>query len=313
MNANPKVLVIIGTTSSGKTKLAVKIAHKFNGEIISADSRQVYKGMDVGTGKDLKDYGSPRSDDRVGAGKVKYHLIDIVSPKKQFTVADWQVKASQAIKGILKRGKLPIIAGGTGLYISALTEGYVFSETRDQKPEIRNNLNKLSLSQLLIKLKKVDPQTYKIIDKKNLRRVQRALEIYYQTGKTKSAQSKKKKPKYDFLILGLQLPKEELKKKILKRLKDRLDKEGMVAEVKKLRHQGLSWKRLEEFGLEYGYAAKYLQGKLKYEEMVDQLGKAIVNFAKRQITWFKRDRNILWIEAPEAEKIVKQFLTKKSS
>lgn len=297
MNANPKVLVIIGTTSSGKTKLAVKLARKFNGEIISADSRQVYKGMDVGTGKDLKEY-----------GKALYHLIDIISPKKQFTVADWQVKANRAIKDILKRGKLPIIAGGTGLYISALTEGYVFSETRNQKPEIRNNLNKLSLSQLLIKLKKVDPQTYKIIDKKNPRRVQRALEIYYQTGQPKSAQTKKKKPKYDFLILGLQLPKEELKKKILKRLKDRLDKEGMVAEVKKLRHQGLSWKRLEEFGLEYGYTAKYLQGKLKYEEMVDQLGKAIVNFAKRQITWFKRDKSIHWIKPSEAEKLVDKFL-----
>lgn len=311
MNANPKVLVIVGTTSSGKTKLAVKLARKFNGEIISADSRQVYKGMDVGTGKDLKEYGSPRSDDRVGAGKVKYHLIDVASPKKQFTLADWQTQSDKAIKDILKRGKLPIVTGGTGLYISALTLGYELPKQDGKLKSIRSKLDKLSLNQLLTQLKKVDPKTYKIIDQKNRRRVQRALEIYYQTGKPKSVQAKKKKPDYDFLILGISVPKEKLKKNILKRLKDMLNKEGMVDEVKKLHRNGVTWKRLEEFGLGYGYAAKYLQGKLKYEEMVDQLGKAIINLAKRQTTWFRRNKDICWIKMPEAEKLVKKFVNKK--
>lgn len=311
MSANPKVLVIVGTTSSGKTKLAVKLARKFsakggpasgwNGaEIISADSRQVYKGMDVGTGKDLKEY-----------GKIIYHLVDIVSPTSQFTVAEWQTKANQAIQDIIRRGKLPIVVGGTGLYVSALVEGYSLPKSKisNLKSKIlTKKLNKLSLKQLLVKLKKVDPNTYKIIDQKNRRRVQRALEIYYQTGKPKSAQAKKKKPDYDFLILGIHVPKEELKKKILKRLKGMLDKEGLVDEVKKLHRNGVTWKRLEEFGLEYGYVSRYLQDKLKYEDMVDQLGKAIIDFAKRQTTWFKRDKDIHWIKPPEAEKLVKKFI-----
>ena len=161
------VLVILGTTSSGKTKLAVKLAKKFNGEIISADSRQVYKGMDVGSGKDLLEY-----------GKVPYHLIDVVLPKKEFSVADWQKLAIKAIEDIFSRGKLPIVCGGTGLYVSALVEGYQFPNSLTDLKKIRQKYDKKTLSQLLIELKKIDPATYKIIDKKNRRRVQRAIEIY---------------------------------------------------------------------------------------------------------------------------------------
>lgn len=292
-----KVIVVLGTTSSGKTKLAVKLARKFNGEIISADSRQVYKGMDVGTGKDLREY-----------GKVPYHLIDVVLPKKQYTLADWQKAADKAIKDVIKRGKLPIIAGGTGLYISALTQGYNLPKEDVKSKAVRQKLNKLTLKQLLTRLKKVDLKTFKIIDQKNRRRVQRALEIYYQTGKPKSEQNKKKKSDYDFLILGIDMPKEEVDKKILKRLKDMLEKEGMIKEVKKLRQNGVTWKRFDELGLEYGYAGKYLRGKLGYEEMVDQLGKAIIQYAKRQMTWFKRDKDIKWIKPPEAEALVKRFI-----
>lgn len=301
-----KIIVILGSTATGKTKLAVKLAKKFNGEIVSADSRQVYKGMDIGTGKDLKDY-----------GQVPYHLIDIVSPKTNYTLDRWLKDAKKAIKDILSRGKLPIVVGGTGLYISALTEGYVLPETGSKKPayakalagkpEIRDQLDQLSLKQLLVKLKKIDPKTYKIIDKKNRRRVQRALEIYYQTGRSKSEQAKRQKPPYDFLLLGLTLPKEDLKKKIDKRI-DQMIEQGLVEEIKSIKKTDVSYSRLKSLGLESRLAALYLQKEISLEEMVGELKKQTWQFAKRQLTWFKRNEKIKWIKAGEAEKLVKNFL-----
>jgi len=231
MNKN-KVIVILGPTSAGKTKLAVSLAKKFDGEIISADSRQVYRGMDVGTGKDLAEYvikseiRNPKSE----TARIPYHLIDIIDPKKQFTVAEFQRLAYKAIDEILARGKTPIVCGGTGLYISALVEGYVLQATSYKLQAIRNRLNRLTLKQLLAQLNKIDPRTYKVIDKNNRRRVQRALEIYYQTGKTKSEQLKKQKPPYGFLLLGITLPREILNRRIEERLKHRLEKEGMIEE-----------------------------------------------------------------------------------
>lgn len=319
---NKNVLVILGPTSSGKTKLAVKLAKKFSGEIISADSRQVYQGMDVGTGKDLAEYiigKSPIANSKLV--KIPYHLIDIVSPKKDFSVVDWQRLANKAIEDILKRGRLPIICGGTGLYISALVEGYQFPKAGAKNKALRIKLDKLSLKQLLVRLKKVDPETYEIIDRKNRRRVGRALEIYYQTGEPKSQIANRQSPKskYQFLILGLTFPKDVLRQRIAKRLKDRLEKEGMVEEVKKLHQKGVSWKKLESFGLEYKFVALYLQKKLSYEEMQEQLERAIAQFAKRQMTWFsrqmsgsrlssgKRDKKIKWIKNySDAVKLVKE-------
>ncbi|MFA6254453.1 MAG: tRNA (N6-isopentenyl adenosine(37)-C2)-methylthiotransferase MiaB [Patescibacteria group bacterium] len=294
----PKVVVVLGTTSAGKTKLAVKLAKKFNGEIISADSRQVYQGMDIGTGKDLAEY-----------GKVPYHLIDVADPKAQFTVARWQKSAYEAINDILKRGKLPIVCGGTGLYISALVEGYNLSETRDQRPEIRDRLDNLSLKQLLIKLKKVDSKTFGVIDKKNRRRVQRALEIYYQSGIPKSEQPKNQKPPYEFLQLGMTFPKPFLHQRIDQRLKHRLEKEGMIAEIKRLHRQGVSWQRLDDFGLEYRFVSRYLKKEINQEEMFSSLSRAIKDFAKRQMTWFRRDKKILWLKNyKQAEILVKKFI-----
>lgn len=294
----PKILMVLGPTATGKTKLAVKLAKKFNGEIISADSRQVYKGMDIGSGKDLKEY-----------GETAYHLIDIISPKKNFSVADWQKLAYKKIDDILSRGKLPIVCGGTGLYISSIVEAYSFpvGEASKQKA-IRNKLSKLTLQALLKRLEKIDPETFKIVDKKNRRRVERALEIFYQTGKTKFSQSRKQKPKYDFLILGLTFSKDILESRINKRLRVRLNNQGMIDEVKKLKQTGLTWKKLEDFGLEYRFIAFYLQNKISYDEMVPQLQKAIVNFAKRQMTWFKRNKNIHWINNHnEAVKLTKEY------
>ncbi|MBN1779072.1 MAG: tRNA (adenosine(37)-N6)-dimethylallyltransferase MiaA [Candidatus Buchananbacteria bacterium] len=283
-----KVIVILGPTASGKTKLAVELAKKLNGEIISADSRQVYRGMDIGTGKDLDEYGG-----------IRYHLIDVVDPNDQFSLADYQKLAYQAIEDALKRGKLPIVCGGTGLYISAVVEGYVLPETCNTKhvtQNIRKKLDEMSLDKLLVELEKIDPETFAIIDQKNRRRVQRALEIFYQTGVTKSAQISKQKPPYDFLQIGINLPKKTLYQKIDTRLIERLKKEGMIDEIKNLHENGVSWQRLDDFGLEYRYVSRYLQAQLDYQEMVKQLKQAIRQYTKRQMTWFRRDKNIIWVD-----------------
>ncbi|MFA6410695.1 MAG: tRNA (N6-isopentenyl adenosine(37)-C2)-methylthiotransferase MiaB [Candidatus Buchananbacteria bacterium] len=294
----PKVVVVLGPTSSGKTKFAVNLAKKFKGEIISADSRQVYQGMDIGTGKDLAEY-----------GKVPYHLIDVVSPKKQFTLADWQKLANEKIAEILAKQKLPIVCGGTGLYLTALVKGYQFLEIQNNKSDIRMQLNKLSLKQALAKLKKIDLATYNVIDKNNPRRVFRALEIYYQTGKPKSDRPENKILPFDFLSIGLTAPKAVLRERITKRLKHRLEKEGMISEIKRLHRQGVSWQRLQEFGLEYRFVSRYLLKKISYQQMFDQLNRAISDFAKRQMTWFKRDKDINWFDQPKkAEMKVKKFL-----
>lgn len=298
---NNKLVVILGPTACGKTKIATVLAHKYNGEIVSADSRQVYKGMDIGTGKDLADY-------TINGSKVPYHLIDIVDPETNFNVAQYQKLAYQAIDNILSRGKVPFLVGGTGLYIDAVTKNYQFNEiTPDKQEVIRKKLDKWSLERLLKELKLKDPATFEKIDQKNRRRVQRALEIFLETG-----ESKKKNPlgdvKYDIFFIGVKYPLEKIYQKIDSRLADRVDA-GMIAEVKKLRKAGVSFKRLDDFGLEYRYVSRYLKGELSHDEMILQLKQAIHHFAKRQLTWFKRNKNIIWVPSlTEAHRLLKKFL-----
>lgn len=299
MNKNkPKLIVIVGPTATGKTKLAAAVARKYKGEIVSADSRQVFRGMDIGTGKDLKDYGG-----------VPYHLIDVASPMTKYNVAKYQKAAKKAISGIISRGRLPILCGGTGLYVDSVIYGYDFSESSDRlNAEVRKKLDQLTLAQLLTRLKKIDPAGFAKIDQKNRRRVQRALEIYYATGKTKTESDRKLPPDYDLLILGITFPQEEIYNRIDKRLGSRL-KEGMVKEIEGLRKSGVSWKKLEEFGLEYRYISRYLRGLLSFEEAKEQLKNEIHHFAKRQMTWFKRNKDIRWInDKNEAEKMIKKFI-----
>ena len=301
---NKKVVVVLGTTASGKTRMAIEIAKKYNGEIISADSRQVYKGMDIGTGKDLDEF-------KVQSEKLKvipYHLIDVASPKKQFTVAQFQKKAYEAIDDILSRNKLPIICGGTGLYIDAITRGYKLQTINNQQSTIRTKLNKKNIKQLLLLLRGIDLKTYRIIDKKNRRRIQRALEIYYETGIPKSKQPAPVSPPYEFLKIGITYPKEILAKRIEKRLDERL-RQGMVDEVKKLHGRGVGWKRLDEFGLEYRWVSKYLRKIISRQEMRNGLAFDIIHFAKRQMTWFKRDSKIYWVKnIKEARALTKKYL-----
>lgn len=297
------VIVVLGTTASGKTDLALVLAKKYKGEIISADSRQVYRGMDIGTGKEFQKYKK---------AKVPCHLIDVVSTKSQFTVASYQRQAYKAIEGILKRWKVPIICGGTGLYIDAVTKGYILSRSKITKYElrkVRKKLEALSLHELLRKLKNIDSKTYNVIDKKNRRRVQRAIEIFYETGVPKSQQSAYIPPPYIFVKIGITHAKPVLKKRIARRLNQHL-KEGLYKEVTTLKKTGLSWRRIESFGLEYRWAAFFLQKQISFETMRSKLLQDILSFAKRQTTWFKRDKNIKWIRNKrQAFMLVRRFLS----
>ena len=296
-----KIIVILGTTASGKTSLAVKIANKYNGEIVSADSRQVYKDMDIGTGKDLSEY-------KVGNKKIKYHLIDVVSPKTEYNLAKYQKAASRAIDDILSRGKMPIVTGGTSLYIQAIIDGYRLSGAKPIK-KLRKKLEKMDVENLFLTLKKIDPEKAKSLnesDNKNKRRLIRYIEISKTPKNIKEGEAVSK---YSSLLIGLTHSKEMLEKRIYKRIIERLENENMIEEVNKLRKKGITWKRLDGFGLEYRFISMYLRNKLTYEEMVEKLHIAIRQFAKKQMTWFKKDKRIKWVNnKTEAEKLINKFL-----
>jgi len=290
-----KLVVVLGPTACGKTKIGVALAKKFKGEIISADSRQVYKGMDIGTGKDLKDYNG-----------IPYHLIDIADSQEQITLKDWQELALKKIEKLNQQGKLPILVGGTGLYLNSIIDGYVL-EDMDVDKELRKKLNKLSLKQLQNKLRKLDCKAFKKIDINNPRRLIRAIEIA-QVGSSITKMIKKK-PDLDTLVLGIKFDKNVIYKRIDDRLKYRIENEGMIAEVRNLSQKGVSWKRLDDFGLEYRWAAKYLKKEITKQELLSNLSNAIHHFAKRQLTWFKKRKDIQWVKNyQEAEKFAKKFL-----
>lgn len=294
-NPKPKIIVIVGQTSSGKSDMAIRLAKKFNGEVISADSRQIYKGLDIGTGKVTK---------KEMRG-VPHHLLSVANPKKVFTVSDYKKLGDEAIESILKKGKTPIIAGGTGFYIQALVDGIVLPEVPPNK-ELRQKLERKNEDQLFKMLEKLSPARAREIDNKNKRRLIRAIEIVKFLGSVPKI--KKTKLKYDFIKIGIEIDQDKLKKKIRDRLDARF-KQGMVREVKKLRESGLSWKRLNDLGLEYRFVANLLQGKITKKELRYKLFTEIWQYAKRQKTWFKRDRDIVWVKGyREAENIMKKSL-----
>lgn len=282
----PKVIAIVGQTATGKTALSIKLAHKFNGEIISADSRQVYQGMDIGTGKVTE----------VEMQGVPHHLLDIANPNEVYTAADFKRDAEMAIEDILKRGKLPIIVGGTYFYIQLL-RGELQSAPVAPNKEFRKSLEEFTNAELFEKLKTLDLARAETIDADNRRRLIRALEIVNSLGVV--PQTKKIESDYDWLLIGTKIDKTELHQKISLRLEQRL-KEGMVAEAEKLHAEGVSFERMDALGLEYRYLAKYLKHEINEEELFTQLETKIKQFAKRQLTWLKRDQDIKWFK-PQAE------------
>ncbi len=295
-----KVLVILGPTASGKSDIAVRIAKKFNGEVVSADSRQAYKGLDIGTGKITK---------KEMQG-VPHHLLDVANPRQRFTASDFKNLAEKAIQKILDKGKTPIICGGTGFYVDALLGEKNFPEVPPNL-KLRKDLESKSVEELFDLLQKLDPTRASNIDSKNPRRLIRAIEICNALGSVPKLESRNKnlESKYEVLKIGIKINEEELKKRINKRLEKRI-KMGMINEAKKLHKKGLSYKRMRELGLEYSRLADFLEGKITKKEMTEKLETEIYQYAKRQITYFKPDKSIVWIspQISKIEKEVKKFL-----
>jgi tRNA dimethylallyltransferase len=297
VNIKPKIIIVSGPTASGKSDLAVQIAKKYKGEIISADSRQVYKDLNIGTGKITKKE----------MFDIKHHLLDIENPKNKFTAENFRELGEKAIEKIIEDKKIPIICGGTGFYIEALISRENFPNVPPNE-KLRKELEKKSLDELLKILETLDKRRFENIDKQNKRRIIRAIEIAKVLGKV--PETNLNDSKYEALWIGTTWPDEILKERIHTRLLKRL-KMGMLNEAKKLHTKGLSWKRMEELGLEYRYMARHLQGEISKEEMISELEKEIWHYAKRQMTWFKRNQKINWFKPTEIKKIndlVKKFL-----
>lgn len=291
MRSMQRIIVIVGPTASGKSSLAVTLAKKFNGEVISADSRQVYKGLDIGTGKITE---------REMKG-VRHHLLDVASPRNIFTANDFVKLGRAAITDIFSRDKTPIICGGTGFYIDALL-GRVVLPNAPANPKLRQQLSKYTPAQLYSMLAKIDPRRARSIDEHNPVRLIRALEIAKALGKVPAV--KPKQLPYEIQWIGIKPSTMTLRKKIHLRLRARMAG-GMAAEANNLHRRGLSYKRMTALGLEYRYLAMYVQKKISKIEMIQELEKRIWDYAGRQMTYWKRNPEIKWFPPNRQSAIIK--------
>ena len=278
------ILVVLGATATGKTHLAVELAKELCGEVVSADSRQVYRGMDIGSGKDLHEY-----------GEIPYHLIDIADPAEEYHLFNYQKDCFKTIAEIKSRGKLPILTGGTGLYIESVLSGYKMVEV-GKNTRLRLELDALTDHQLQERLLRLTPQLHNTTDLIERNRLYRAIEIA--EARSDLALQPELYPELTTLNIGVDWQRHELQKRIDIRLKERLES-GMIEEVSGLNKAGVTYELLELRGLEYRFIAQYLQGKINYNDMNQKLSSAIKKFAKRQGTWFRRmERNghtIHWV------------------
>jgi tRNA dimethylallyltransferase len=264
-------LVILGPTASGKTMLGVGIARELGGEIISADSRQVYRGMDIGTGKDLVEYGC-----------IPYHLIDILDPGEEFNVFRFQRLCFSVLKEIRDRGRLPIIVGGTGLYLDAVLRGYRMVEAPEDR-ELRDGLATQSTEELAARLLALNPRLHNTTDLLDRERLVRAIEI----AEYELTHEPEPLPEIRPVVFGVRWERSILRRRITARLKTRLDA-GLIEEVERLHREGVAYETLEFYGLEYRFVARFLKGELNRNDLFQKLNAAIHDFAKRQETWFRR-------------------------
>lgn len=299
-----KLIAIVGPTASGKSELAVEIAKKFNGEIISADSRQIYKGLNLGTGK-VNGKLITRDGKKIFIYKtIPHYCIDCISPKKQYSVAEFAACAKQAIADIAGRGKIPILVGGTGFWVDAVVYNMKFPDVPPNL-KLRKILERKNPAELLQMLTKLDPRRANTIEQKNPRRLIRAIEIVRTLGRVPMLN---KKSPYHILWLGLQTKKDILRTQIHKRLLQRL-RAGMIHEARLLHKNGLSWKRFYELGLEYRALAEHLRGKTTKDGMMIHLERAILHYARRQMVWFRKNKKIRWIQSPhDATRLMEKFL-----
>ena len=303
----PKLIVIVGPTASGKTSWSLRMAKKINGAIISADSRQIYKKMDIGTAKEKGEWR------RVGLKKeyfvdgIKHYLVDFVDPGQQFTAVDWRDKAFKYIKLCYKNKQPPIVVGGTGLYLSALVDNYSIPKIPANK-KLRESLSEKSAVELYHRLETLDTETAAVIDKNNKRRLIRALEVSILSGEPYSMQRLKGEPSFDCLKIGIEVEREELHSRIEARV-DNMIKIGLMEEVKALIRQGYAWSLPSMSGIGYKQFKEYLENKITREEVAANLKRDTKRYAKRQMTWFSRDKSIKWCRNYEqAEKLALDFV-----
>ena len=298
------LVVILGPTASGKTEVAARLAWDLHGEIISADSRQVYRGMDIGTGKDLNQY-------IINAKKIPYHMIDIIDPQCEFNLFEFQKRFYKIFSQIRNKGNLPVLVGGTGLYLQAVLSGYKMPPAPPE-PELRKDLDQKSIEELKEIFFAFKSHLHNKTDLEDKQRLIRAIEIERARNVKNSEQEES--PEIDAAIFGISWERSVLRQRITSRLEERL-KHGMIEEVKRLHAAGLSWERLDSFGLEYRYISQYLKNLISFDEMKNKLNTAIHQFAKRQETWFRRMERkgigIKWIQANEydllKESVIKLF------
>jgi tRNA dimethylallyltransferase len=298
----PNLIVILGATASGKTQMAARLAYEFNGEIISADSRQVYKGMDIGTGKDLKEY-------TINDYQIPYHLIDIINAEEEFNLFAFQTGFNEIYQQLIQNKVLPVVVGGTGLYLESIIASYHLPQAPPDQ-ELRGLLKTKTIEELQRILLDRKKQLHNKTDLENKDRLIRAIEI--EKARLRQPDGPCRKTNIVAAVFGIHWERSVLRQRITLRLKQRL-KQGMVEEVKALQMSGLTWSRLEGFGLEYRYIARYLQGKISYKDMFLKLNTGIHQFAKRQETWFRRMERkgiaINWINGDDYN-LLKESVTK---
>ncbi len=289
MAKKPKVIVICGPTASGKTGLSIELAKKINGEIISCDSMQIYKDMNIGTAK-------PGIEEMQG---IKHYMLDFVSPDERYSVADFKTDAINAIEEVLANGKVPIVVGGTGLYVNSLVQNITYPNIETDL-EYRNYLEKKAENEGLITLyeeaKKIDPDAMQSISQNDKKRIMRVLELYNQTGKTKTMLEKESRlepPKYEYIVFAIDMEREKLYERINKRV-DIMINQGLIEEVENLVKKYKSLPTAIQ-GLGYKEVISYLNGDLTKDEMIDKIKMETRRYAKRQLTWFRKDKSIKWL------------------
>ena len=288
-----KVIVICGPTASGKTALSIELAKKINGEIVSCDSMQIYKDMDIGTAK-------PTLEEMQG---IKHYLIGYVSPEKRYSVADYKIDAKKAIKEIIKKGKMPIVVGGTGLYLDSLIYEIEYQDIKldeQYRNKLEEEVEKQGLEKLYEKAKQIDPKAIEKISPNDKKRILRILEIYHATGKTKTEQeieSRKKEVEYDYKVYALDWDRQKLYDRINKRV-DMMIEQGLVEEVKQILDKYDTFPTAMQ-GLGYKEVVDYLKGDLTKEEMIEKIKMESRRYAKRQLTWFRKNKQTIWLNAED--------------
>ena len=290
-----KVIVICGPTASGKTALSIEVAKKINGEIISCDSMQIYKDMNIGTAKPTKEE----------MGEIKHYLIDYVLPTERYSVAEYKKDAKKAIKEVIEKGKTPIIVGGTGLYVDSLIYEIEYPEIKfdeEYRKKLEKEVEEEGLEKLYEKAKKIDPIAIQKISKTDKKRIQRVLEIYHATGKTKTEQeiiSRQKEPEYAYKVYGLLWDRQKLYDRINLRV-DIMIEQGLIEEVKTI------LKKYSEFttamqGLGYKEVVQYVNKEITKEEMIEKIKQETRRYAKRQMTWFRKNKQTIWLNAEDKQ------------